>query len=79
MTLRFPQPGLFDKILRRFGKKRAVFIPQNAHEKYGYDVYLTCHTENFFKALFRPKDARLPEGSVDLYSLQDSLKNHSED
>jgi len=70
MTLRIPKPNLFDKILKKFGKKRAVFIPENAHDKYGQHVYASCQKENFFKALFRPKGSELPEGTIDIYSSQ---------
>jgi hypothetical protein len=79
MSLRIPQPDLFDKILRSFGKRRALFIPQDVQEAYRYDFYLACHKENFFKVLFRPRNAKLPEGYENLYSLEASLNNHSED
>lgn len=71
MTIKVPQPNAFDKILKYLGKKRAVFIPENAYEKHGQYVYALCKKENFCKALFRPKGAKLPEGTVDIYDLPD--------
>jgi len=58
MTIKIQQPDMFDDILKMFGKKRAVYMPENP-KKYGY---YQAKRENFFKALFRSSARPLPEG-----------------
>jgi len=60
MTIRIQPPGLPDKLLALFGKKRAVFLPKQ-EMPYGYYV---ATREGFFRALFRSKGQKPPEGWV---------------
>lgn len=69
MTIRMPEKTFGDRILKALGKKRGVRIPTGTYEKYGPYAYSTATKENFFRALLRPKDVPLPEGIVDLDSL----------
>lgn len=57
------------------GKKRAVTIPKNIYEKYGQYTYAYCEKESFLKALLRSKNNDLPEGTVDIYYLQELDSN----
>ncbi len=69
MTIKIPEPNIFDKFLKSIGKKRAVIIPKNVYEKYGHHAYVVCQRESFWKALIRPKNKKLPEGTVDIFSI----------
>ena len=60
MTIRIEPPGRADRLLARFGKKRAVFIPP-ATQPYGYYV---APRENFLRALLRPAGRQPPQGWV---------------
>jgi len=60
MTIRIQPPGMADRILARFGKKRAVFIPPAA-QPYGYYI---APREGFFRALMRPANGQPPKGWV---------------
>ncbi|MBW1829783.1 MAG: hypothetical protein JRI74_10225 [Deltaproteobacteria bacterium] len=56
MTVRIPPENILDKILRLFGKKREVIIPEEAGQVYrdiGPYVQIKGKRESFFKALFR--------------------------
>lgn len=66
MSIKLPNPNIFDKLLRAMGKKRAVTIPKNIYEKYGQYTYAYCEKESFLKALLRSKNNDLPEGTVDI-------------
>jgi hypothetical protein len=55
MTIRIPDDNILDKILKLFGKKREIIMPEGAEEiyrKYGPHVQIKAKKENFFKALF---------------------------
>ena len=65
MTLRIPHPSIGDKILRFFGKKRALTFPKGRLEAHGIDVYATAIKESFWAALLRPRASQLPEDAVD--------------
>ena len=65
MTIRIPDPTIGDKILKYFGKKRGVVMPPNPNNKYGPYAYSRADKENFWKALFRSKNAQLPENVID--------------
>jgi len=58
MTIKIQQPDVSDGILKIFGKKKAVYLPENP-QKYGY---YQVKRENFFKALFRSSAKPLSEG-----------------
>lgn len=67
MTIKLPEPNIFDKFLHVIGKKRGVFIPTKVHEKYGQYVYTIGKKENFWNALLRPKNAPLLDGFIDIF------------
>jgi hypothetical protein len=65
MTLRIPDHSIGDKILRFFGKKRALIFPNGKLEAQGIDVYAIAVKESFWTALLRPRNSQLPEGTID--------------
>jgi len=65
MTIRIPDPNIGDKILRYFGKKRALLFPNGKLEAQGIDVYATAVKESFWAALLRPRVTQMPDGAVD--------------
>jgi hypothetical protein len=78
MTLRIPDPNIGDKILRLFGKKRALIIPKVRVERKEIDIYAVAVKESFWKALFRPRKSQLPNGSVDYETFEkefDEIRN----
>lgn len=70
MTTRIPDPSIGDKILRYFGKKRALIFPNGRLELQGIDVYATAIKESFLAALLRPRNSQLPEGAVDYETVR---------
>ncbi|MBW2643473.1 MAG: hypothetical protein JRC89_08905 [Deltaproteobacteria bacterium] len=70
MTIRIPNPNLADMFLKFLGKKRAVHLPTNLG-KFGPYYQATGIRESFWKALFRPKSKKLPEGTVDIFLVKD--------
>jgi hypothetical protein len=78
MTLRIPDPNIGDKILRLFGKKRALIIPKVRVERKEIDIYAVAVKESFWKALFRSRKSQLPDGSVDYETFEkefDEIRN----
>jgi hypothetical protein len=78
MTIRIPEPSIGDKVLRLFGKKRALIIPKVPVERKEIDIYAVAVKENFWKALLRPRKSRLPDGSVDYETFEkefDEMRN----
>jgi hypothetical protein len=75
MTVKFPEPNIFDKFLRSIGRKRGVIIPTKVYEKYGQHAYVVFQRESLWKALIRSKNKKLPEGTVDIFSFQSELSN----
>lgn len=72
MTIRIPKPNLADRFLRLIGKKRAVRLPTNMGQL-GQHFQAVGIKESFWKALIRPKNGMLPEGTVDVF-LVENLK-----
>jgi hypothetical protein len=72
MTIRMPKPNFADKFLRMIGKKRAVKLPTNMGQT-GYHFQVVGVKESFWRAITRPKNRMLPEGTVDIF-LVESLK-----
>jgi len=70
MTIRLPKFSFGDRILKTLGKKRGLRLPAEAHEKFGPYVSALAQKESFWKALFRSKNADLPDGYVDLFSFE---------
>jgi len=73
MTIRIPNPNLADMFLKFLGKKRAVHLPTNLG-KFGPYYQAIGIKESFWKALFRPKNKKLPEDTVDIFLVKD-LRN----
>ena len=71
MTIRFPDPNIFDRFLKLLGKKRGVIFPSGNHEKFGPSLYAKAYKESFWRALFRSRNQDLPKGLVDVFFLTD--------
>ena len=69
MTIRLPEPDVFDRILRLLGKKRAVYIPSNVDKEFGPYSIIVGKKESFIKALICSKDRILSDGWVYLEDL----------
>lgn len=78
MTLKLPQPDILDIILKKFGKKRAVFFPTEDLKKHGKYSTSMCKKENFFISLFRSKNDDLPEGTLDIFEIGKRYKNYED-
>ena len=78
MTIRIPEPSIGDKVLRLFGKKRALIIPKVRVERKEIDIYAVAVKESFWRALLRPRKSQLPDGSVNYENFQkefDEIRN----
>jgi hypothetical protein len=73
MTLHIPDSSIGDKILRRFGKKRALIFPKGSLEGRGFDAYAYAVKESFWRALIRSKASPLPEGTVEYESVREEF------
>ena len=65
MTIRIPEPNIFDKILSFIGKKRGFTIPDNLYEEFGPYAYIQAKRESFWKALMRRGNTPPPNGTYD--------------
>lgn len=74
MTIIIPEPNVLDKILKCLGKRRGVFIPTGLLNEEGVDAYLSWQKEGFLNSLSRPKGEDLPEGTIDIFSLNNMKK-----
>lgn len=74
MTIRLPQPTVFDQLLHLLGKKRGVILPTKAHKAYGPYVYANGKKENFWKALLRSKSTDLPKEMIDIFDYHNTQK-----
>jgi hypothetical protein len=70
MTIRIPKPNLADKFLRLIGKKRAVYFPDSSMKLAEFSQIVGTK-ENFFKALFRPTNNQMPDGTMDVFLVED--------
>lgn len=70
MTIKIPDPTIGDLILGYFGKKRALIFPNGRLETQGVDVYTSAVKESFWRALIRPRNSRLPDGTVDYETVR---------
>ena len=73
MTIRMPNEGFPDKILKAFGKRRGVKVPAEMFKDFHtqkVDVYAVAQKESFRKALLRPNDEELPEEFSNLYDFE---------
>jgi hypothetical protein len=73
MTIKIPKDNLTDKILHLFGKRRAVKIPTDIYHKFGPYVYSRALKESFWRALFRPKGQKPPEGYIYANNLSELI------
>lgn len=74
MTIRLPDPNIFDRLLKLLGKKRAVRMPKGAYDKFGLYFYAKAYKESFWKALFRSSGDVLPDNLSDIYQIKDFRK-----
>ena len=73
MTIKMPNEGFFDKLLKALGKKRGVKVPSGLFKEIDaqkVDVYAVAQKESFWKALLRSKDEKLPEEFFNLYDFE---------
>ena len=70
MTIRLPKPNYADKFLRLIGKKRAVYLPKNMGQ-YGFHFQVVGIKESFWEALIRKRNIPLPEGFINVFSVED--------
>lgn len=77
MTIKLPDPSVLDSFLYFLRKRRGVVIPKESYRNHGSYAYVTGQKESFFKALFRPKNASLPYGMIDIFENHKRRKNHS--
>ncbi len=75
MTIKLPEPNIFDKFLLFIGKPRGVIIPPKAYKNYGQYVYAIGNKESFWKALLRRKGVELPNEMEDIFEYHEGQKN----
>jgi hypothetical protein len=73
MTIKIPRKSIGDRVLKALGKKRGLQISSRPYERFGRYAYFSATKESFWKALFRPRNAELPEGMID---IDDYVKEH---
>ncbi len=59
-----------DWILKSLGKRRGVIIPSDSYNKFGPYISIRAEKENFWRALFRHKNAPLPDNVMDMDLLK---------
>ena len=64
MTFKIQKENIADKILALLGKRRAICLPVEAYVKFGIYVYAKAEKESFWRALFRNKNNKLPNGRI---------------
>jgi hypothetical protein len=64
MTFKIQKENIADKLLALLGKRRAVRLPLEAYQKFGPYVYAQAEKESFWRALFRNKNNKLPDGRI---------------
>jgi len=74
MTVKLPEPNVFDKLLRLLGKKRGVFVPEISNSSYGQYGYAAGKKENLLMAFFRPAGEKLPNGFIDIFDCRNSTE-----
>ena len=74
MTIRLPDPNIFDRLLKLFGKKPGVIIPKGAHDKFGPYFYAKAYKESFWVSLFRSSRDALPNSLIDIFEIEDFRK-----
>jgi hypothetical protein len=64
VTFKIQKENIADKILALLGKRRAICLPVEAYVKCGIYVYAKAEKESFWRALFRNKNNKLPNGRI---------------
>ena len=70
MTIVIPKPDFIDKLLRILGKKRGVRVHGQTTDPSSTRTYYAPKKESPLKALLRPSGRPLPDGMVDIFTLQ---------
>ena len=70
MTIVTPKPNLIDRLLRILGKKRSVTLYSEPLGAANTQTYYAPKKESILKALLRPSGKSLPEGTIDIFTLQ---------
>jgi hypothetical protein len=78
MTIRVPKRNFADKLLIFLGKKRGVLVPKDVHQKPRPYVFAQAKRESFWRALFRPRNAPLPNRVIDWEQFIKESRNEKE-
>ena len=70
MTIVIPKPDLIDRLLRLLGKKRGVAVHGETTDPNSTQSYVAPKKESPLRALFRPSGEPLPDGMIDIFTLQ---------
>lgn len=70
MTIVIPKPDFVDRLLRVLGKKRGVAVHGETTDPDSTQSYVAPKKESPLKALFRPSGESLPDGMIDIFTLQ---------
>lgn len=79
MTIVIPKPDLIDKFLRILGKKRGVAVHGEATDPNSTQIYYAPKKESPLKALLRPSGKDLPDGMIDIFTLQFEVAEADQD
>lgn len=70
MTIVIPKPDFFDQLLKLLGKKRGVAVHGNAAHPDAAQTYYAPKKESILDALTRGSGKELPDGMIDIFTLQ---------
>lgn len=70
MTIVIPKPDLLDRLLRVLDKKRGVAVYGETTDANNTQSYVAPKKESLLTALFRPSRDPLPDGMIDIFTLQ---------
>ena len=70
MTIVIPKPDLFDRLLRILGKTRGVAVHGETTDPNSTQSYVAPKKESPLRALLRASDTPLPDGMIDIFTLQ---------
>jgi hypothetical protein len=73
MTIVIPKPNFIDRLLKFIGKVRGVMVRGENGDPNSTQTYYAPMKESVLRALLRPRWKALPEGMIDIFSLD--LKN----
>jgi hypothetical protein len=69
MTIVIPKPNFIDKLLKFIGKVRGVLVRGENGDPNSTQTYYAPRKESVLRALLRPRRKALPEGMIDIFSL----------